>query len=212
MLKLMLLAKVCYRTVEFTRSATRANLLHCSRKRFLSQDATGAIFSKHGSTNPCNHGGNLRFEVWFLGDDEPAVLITTSDFNPKWDNSPSLYVPIYDDTSVLIDTDEYNVVPVDITPFNGYKELYDIPYFNGINSSSPPFQLSDVGAKGVLAISNHVLPDHPSKIKINPPNWHKGTSVYGGVVLHQDSSGKFEYVLLANSTANPETYLLKSRA
>ena len=141
-----------------------------------------------------------------LGDDEPAVLITTMILIPNG-TILSLYVPIYDDTSVLIDTDEYNVVPVDITPFNGYKELYDIPYFNGINSSSPPFQLSDVGAKGVLAISNHVLPDHPSKIKINPPNWHKGTSVYGGVVLHQDSSGKFEYVLLTNSTANLGTYI-----
>ena len=45
-------------TISYTRQF--AALL---KKRFLSQDATGAIFSKHGSTNPCNHGGNLRFEV-----------------------------------------------------------------------------------------------------------------------------------------------------
>ena len=140
-----------------------------------------------------------------VGKDDPPFTMTTDVFNPE-SSSPSLYVPVsnpgdvYQDVLVSTypsDPKGYDVVAVDAAPFAGDFTLYDKTYTNGYLDGQALG--SDTAGEGVLAIANSALPDGVVAV---PDNWHKGTSVYGGVAIEAATpGGAVQYAVVVNSTA-----------
>ncbi len=130
--------------------------------------------------------GILKFGP--MGSNDPPYAISTNAFNPEG-YDPSLYVPFASPAgdrfeNVLTSTKLYKTFKVNMEAIP--KSLYKNAYANDAD-------------KGVLAVAEEVLPDDASK----RPNWHDGTTVYGGVVIEADrlDPKSVKYTIMVNSTA-----------